>query len=60
MMQGIEQGKKVLARELSSIAEKHLKIEIRDDKKHNKVSQKQYEKFMDLLQEEKYNDKNPN
>lgn len=24
------------------------------------VSQKQYEKFMDLLQEEKYNDKNSN
>lgn len=48
-MQGIQQGKKVLARELSSIAEKHLKIEIRDDKKHNKVSKKQYEKFMDLL-----------
>ena len=47
--QGIQQGKKVLARELSSIAEKHLKIEIRDDKKHNKISQKQYEKFMDLL-----------
>lgn len=48
-MQGIQQGRKNLARELSSIAEKHLKIEIRDDKKHNKVSQKQYEKFMDLL-----------
>lgn len=46
---GIQQGKKVLARQLFSIAEKHLKIEIRDDKKHNKVSQKQYEKFMDLL-----------
>lgn len=50
-MQGIQQGKKVLARELSSIAEKHLKIEIRDDKKCNKISQKQYEKFMDLLKE---------
>nr|DAM58465.1 MAG TPA: GIY-YIG nuclease superfamily protein [Bacteriophage sp.] len=48
-LQGIQQGRKNLARELSSIAEKHLKIEIRDDKKHNKVSQKQYEKFMDLL-----------
>lgn len=48
-MQGIQQGKKVLARELSSIAEKHLKIEIREDKRCNKVSQKQYEKFMDLL-----------
>ena len=45
--QGIQQGKKVLARQLSSIAEKHLKIEIREDKKNNKVSQKQYEKFMD-------------
>jgi len=48
-MQGIQQGKKVLARELSSIAEKHLKIELREDKVNNKVSQKQYEKFMDLL-----------
>lgn len=47
--QGVQQGRKNLAKELSSIAEKHLTIEIRDDKKHNKVSQKQYEKFMDLL-----------
>jgi hypothetical protein len=46
---GIQQGQKVLARELSSIAEKHLKIEIKDEKKSNKVSQKQYEKFMSLL-----------
>ena len=46
---GIQQGKKVLARELSSIAEKHLKIELRADKANNKVSQKQYEKFLDLL-----------
>lgn len=50
-MQGIQQGKKVLARELSSIAEKHLKIELRADKANNKVSQKQYEKFMDILKE---------
>ncbi len=48
---GIKQGRKNLARELSSIAEKHLKIEIRADKANNKVSQKQYEKFMDLLSE---------
>ena len=48
---GIRQGKINLARELSSIAEKHLKIEIRADKANNKVSQKQYEKFMDLLSE---------
>lgn len=48
-LQGIQQGRKVLAKELSNIAEKHLKIEIRADKANNKVSQKQYEKFMDLL-----------
>lgn len=48
---GIKQGRKNLARELSSIAEKHLKIEIRADKANNKVSQNQYEKFMDLLSE---------
>lgn len=47
--EGIQAGKKSLARELSSIAEKHLKIEIRDDKASNKVSQRQYEKFMELL-----------
>ena len=46
---GIQQGRKNLAKELSHIAEKHLKIEIREDKRRNKVSQKQYEKFMDLL-----------
>lgn len=47
--QGIQKGRKNLARELSSIAEKHLKIEIREDKKNNKISQRQYEKFIDLL-----------
>lgn len=46
---GIQQGRKNLARELSNIAEKHLKIELREDKVNNKVSQKQYEKFKDLL-----------
>lgn len=48
-MQGIQQGRKNLARELSSIAEKHLTICLKPEKEHNKVSQKQYEKFMDLL-----------
>lgn len=46
---GIQQGRKNLARELSNIAEKHLKIELRADKANNKVSQKQYEKFMSLM-----------
>ena len=53
-IQGIQQGKKVLARELSNIAEKHLKIEIREDKKNNKVSQKQFEKFKELMNEDSY------
>ena len=52
--QGILQGKRVLARDLSSIAEKHLKIEIREDKKNNKVSQKQFEKFKELMNEDRY------
>ena len=51
---GIKQGKINLARELSSIAEKHLKIEIREDKKNNKVSQKQFEKFKELMSEDSY------
>lgn len=49
--QGVQQGRKNMARELSSIAEKHLKIELRADKANNKVSQKQYDKFMELLKE---------
>lgn len=52
--EGIKQGKITLARELSSIAEKHLKIEIREDKANNKVSQKQYEKFMAAIDENSY------
>ena len=50
---GIKQGRKNMARELSSIVEKHLKIELRADKANNKVSQKQYEKFKELLKEGK-------
>lgn len=49
---GLKQGRINLARELSSIAEKHIKIEIRDDKKNNKISQKQFEKFKELLNTE--------
>nr|DAF84416.1 MAG TPA: hypothetical protein [Caudoviricetes sp.] len=46
---GIKQGKKTLAKELSHIAEKHLEIRLKPEKANNSVSQKQYEKFMDLL-----------
>ena len=48
---GIQQGRKSMARELSSIAEKHLTIAIRPDKSNNKISQRQYEKFQELLKE---------
>lgn len=51
---GLKHGRLNLARELSSIAEKHLKIEIRDDKKNNKISQRQFEKFKELLGTENY------
>lgn len=53
-MQGIQQGRKNLARELSNIAEKHLIIRLKPEKEHNKVSQKQFEKFNQLLDENTY------
>lgn len=46
---GLEQGRKNLAKELSHIAERHLTIEIRADKRGNKISERQYEKFMELM-----------
>lgn len=46
---GIEQGKKTLARELSYIMEKHLTVELKPEKRGNKVSEKQLEKFKELL-----------
>ena len=51
---GIKQGKINLARELSSIAEKHLEIRIKPEKQNNKVSQKQFEKFKELMNEDSY------
>lgn len=51
---GIQQGKKVLARELSHIIEKHLVVTIREDKQGNKVSQKQLDKFMELINADSY------
>lgn len=46
---GIAQGRKNLAKELSHIIDKHLVVSIREDKKSNKVSIKALEKFNDLL-----------
>lgn len=51
---GIKQGKKVLARELSNIIDKYLKISLKDGKENNKVSMKAFDKFKDLLNEDNY------
>ena len=51
---GIKQGKKSLARELSHIIDTHLTVELRPEKAHNKVSQKAFEKFKGLLDERSY------
>lgn len=48
---GIQQGRKNMARDLSHIIEKHLVVAVRADKQGNKVSEKQFEKFKKLLQE---------
>lgn len=53
---GIRQGKINLARELSNIAEKHLRIGLREDKRGNKVSERQLEKFMELINADSYKD----
>ena len=55
---GLLQGRKNLARELSHIAEKHLEIRLREGKEHNKVSQKALEKFMLLMNGESEGDEN--
>ena len=51
---GIKQGKKMLAKELSNIIQKHLAISLKPEKKNNKVSLKALEKFNDLLSEDAY------
>lgn len=51
---GLKQGKKSLAKELSTIIEKHLEISLKQSKTGNKISMKQLEKFWELLNEENY------
>lgn len=51
---GIIQGKRSLAKQLSEIIQKHLTVTIRPDKQGNKVSEKQFEKFNQLLDENNY------
>lgn len=49
---GIAQGRKNLARELSDIIQKHLVISLKPDKQNNKISQRALEKFNELLEEQ--------
>ena len=46
---GVQQGRKALARELKDILDKHLVVELKAEKKANKTSQRMFEKFMELL-----------
>lgn len=52
--EGIQVGKKSLAKQLSEIIQKHLIVTVRPDKQGNKVSEKQLEKFNQLLDENNY------
>ena len=52
--QGIQQGKRMLARELSDIAGKHLVISLKPEKQNNKTSRKMFEKFQSLMDETNY------
>ena len=47
--EGIERGRKTLAKELSSIIEKHLVVSVKEEKRGNKISIQQLEKFNELL-----------
>lgn len=52
--QGIQAGKKSLAKQLSEIIQKHLTVTVRPDKQGNKVSIRALEKFNSLLDENNY------
>lgn len=49
---GLEQGRKNLARELKDIIDKHLIVSLKPEKATNKVSIKQFEKFNAILESE--------
>lgn len=51
---GIRQGKITLARELRNIIDKHLIVDLKPEKKNNKVSIKAFEKFIELIDEDNY------
>lgn len=49
---GLKQGRHNLAKELSHIIDKHLVISVKPEKQGNKISEKQLEKFKELLKGE--------
>ena len=49
---GLEQGRKNLAKELSNIIDKHLIVSLKPEKQNNKISIRAFEKFNELLNEE--------
>ena len=51
---GVQHGKKSLARDLSGIIKKHLEVKLKPEKQNNKVSQKQEQRFWELLDEKNY------
>lgn len=52
--EGVQFGKKTLAKQLSDIISKHLTVRLKEEKQGNKVSEKQLEKFNRLLDEKNY------
>ena len=51
---GVQQGKKALARELSHIIDTHLQVSLKPEKQNNKVSIRAFEKFQNLIDEKTY------
>lgn len=51
---GLKQGKKSLARELSHIIDTHLQVSLKPEKQSNKVSIRAFEKFQNLIDEKTY------
>lgn len=51
---GINQGKKALAREISHIINTHLQVSLKPEKQNNKTSIRAFEKFKSLIDEESY------
>ena len=50
---GLKQGRKNMAKELSHIIDTHLNVSLKPEKQGNKVSQRAFEKFNELLEEGK-------